>query len=1297
MNKLSLRTKGLILIVLISFIPLLLAGVGNYAAVKQTVLQAEKEKISSRQSNFANHLAAWMAIRKAEVLVMSRTDVVRLGSDQERLDYFGHELVRSGFTYFEIGYIDNQGIGLRSGDKAEDRHDMSDMPFFRAATEGKVVITDPFVPELSNIPQIYIAVPVYGSGSDMIGIIYASIAFPSLLSSLNYMEESSILRLFNDEGTIIYNSDLATPFGSSITERYSGLSKAAELMITTDRGTVEANREGKRYYVFYSKVEDTPWRLAFEQSVSKLEAPLAPIFWRIVTMIILSEGLIVLFFHLYFERIVKRLERILSVTEQAADGQFQAMHLDEARRDEIGQLAHSVNGMMEHLQEMFDRLGAIINQNQLAFIVLDDQYRVSYLNKAAEEMLGYKSEELEGRATPLDYIDNDEIREEAKRLSEQLGRTVEPGIAVFKELRNDKFSYEREWTIIRKDGTRIPTLHSSNGLRDLKGRFSGVVGLVRDISESKHIEKARNRLLNIVESAKDLIASANEDGQIIYMNRAGKELLGIATADSEDFEAEVEHYMNPQMYRHLMKGAELARKYGYWEGSAQLLKLNGEPLHVSMIVVAHRDSNTGEIFFSSIARDITEQKLVQEELVRTTLEAEEANKAKSHFLALMSHEIRTPLNGIVGITQLMRKTELTAVQKDYMDKMSTSSESLLRLINDVLDFSKIEAGKIEVERLPFQPEELLQRLTNQLSIFMGGKDQFEFIIETPEHMPLMLIGDAMRLEQVLLNLCMNAIKFTSKGHVKLKLEINEQDDNQVQVTFLVSDTGIGMSREQVGKLFKPFTQADGSTTRKFGGTGLGLVISKKLVEIMGGKLEVSSEEGSGSQFYFTLPFAADTYRDHSIIPACIHSADQSVWIVEDDEQMRQHWCSIVESQGLMAVDYPSWQAASERLKRTGEGALPQLVLLDMEMPDMYGMDTWLDFRNTAGAAGVKLIVLTTSYGRDELLRLSEDQLPMAILIKPVTRMAMIRALCKTLLEERTAEHPLRSAMERAAAAIEPVRGARILLAEDNKINQLVAIEMLKECGHQVGLAENGREVLHKLAEEQWDLVLLDIHMPVMDGPEAAAIIRSLPKYDKIPIIALTANAVKKDHERYVKLGIDDVITKPVAADKLQGVISFWLNQAGRLSEALDEEKASRPGAERRKSLAARIAAGKALPPIAGMDVDSALERVGGKLPILLHMIEQFRLDYDSFMDQLHMVLKQTDTSAAIRMLHTLKGASGYLSAKELAAAVAEVEQLVKQSSADAKELQPAIVQLDTELTKLLSELKRVRTNDKNKS
>ncbi|WP_245600183.1 response regulator [Paenibacillus harenae] len=1268
----SMRTKGLILIVLISFIPLLIAGVGNYSAVKQAILHSEIEKTTSKLRSRANDMASWIAVLKAEVLVISRTEMVRFGTDQERLDYFNAELTRSGSPYYSIGFIDSGG---RSRNMKGETLGMGEEPFFKEAMKGQVMLTDPYTPEFSDAPLSFIAVPVYGNSNEAKGVVYASILFSKLLEYVAAEGESAVTRiLFNDDGAMLFRSD-STRMDSYLSYREGyPLNPVVDSMLETNEGMVRVAINGKDYAAFHTKVSGTPWRISLQEPMAKLGESLNPIFWRIFTMIAVAEVIIVIFFLLYFERIIKRLENILGVTEQAAAGRFEAEHLAVEPHDEVGQLAHSVNGMMVHLQEMFDRLEAIINQNQYGFIVLDNNYKVSYLNKTAEDMLGYKTEELAGIATPLLFMDMDEIHAEAERLSARLGREVKPGLEVFKELRNENFSYEREWTFIHKDGTKIPTLHSSNGLRDRNGRFSGVVGMVLDVSDRKHVEIARNRLLDIVESAKDLIASADTDGKIIYMNRAGREMMGIGSVMDGGYK--VKSFLQKSMYAELVKGAELAKENGYWESGVQLRKESGDTLHVSMVVVAHQNEHTGELYYSCIARDISEQQMIQSKLVQATHEAEEANQAKSRFLALMSHEIRTPLNGIIGLAQLMRKTGLSASQKDYVDKMNTSSETLLRIINDILDFSKIEAGKVDLERLPFQPEELMHRLTNQLSVFLGGKEQFEFIIDMPEDLPQTIIGDAMRLEQVLLNLCMNAIKFTNRGSVELKLEVAEETDSIVYIRFLVADTGIGMNEKQVEKLFKPFTQADGSTTRKFGGTGLGLVISHSLVELMGGKLEAASEARVGSQFYFTIPFGFTHKYSGQRRQVNDEMREQPLWIVEDDKGMAEHWSHIVEAFGLTPIVFHSWKRARDRLRRIGAGALPRLIVLDMEMPDMYGAETWLEFHEEAEAAGVKTIAMTTSYGRDEMMQLPGEQRPLTLLIKPILRTDMLRAI-DNALEQKRAEG---KGQEDEASPV-PVTGAgshtRILLAEDNKINQLVAIEILKEQGYEVGLAENGQEVLRKLEERHWDLILMDIHMPVMDGTEAVRMIRGQEKYNEIPIIAVTANVLRNDHEHYLKLGMNDIVTKPISSERLHTVISYWLKEG----RELIRKTGSLPIPSREDSAL--------LPAIAGMDVESALDRVNGKLPILLHMMEQFSLDYEWFADQLRTMLLQPELDNMKRMIHTLKGAAGYLSAFELQEAALEADRLARHPNPDRELLRASIDVLEMALKRLLEGIRSV--------
>ncbi|MBW7459800.1 hypothetical protein K0U00_37650, partial [Paenibacillus sepulcri] len=384
--------------------------------------------------------------------------------------------------------------------------------------------------------------------------------------------------------------------------------------------------------------------------------------------------------------------------------------------------------------------------------------------------------------------------------------------------------------------------------------------------------------------------------------------------------------------KELLHGLAIAKELGFHESEALLTTMKGESVPVSKIVVAHRDSRTGDTFYSCIARDISEQKRAQSDLLQAKREAEEANTAKGNFLARMSHEIRTPIAGIIGLTGLLQKTELTSLQQDYLDKTRASSEALLRIINDILDFAKVEAGKIKLTEVPFDPWEMIHRFADLLAVFVGGKEQFEFIIEMDQDMPTMLAGDSLRLEQVLLNLCINAIKFTDRGHVRLQLElVRITEEGRAEIRFLVEDTGIGMSREQLDKLFEPFMQVDGAASRKYGGTGLGLVIVKSLVGMMGGLIEVDSSEEEGSCFSFTLklPVTAGAHEERYKIS---RTGELSAWVVEDYSLMSDHLCAELEVMGFSAIAHGSWRSVYERLLRAGIGILPSVLLLDFEMP-----------------------------------------------------------------------------------------------------------------------------------------------------------------------------------------------------------------------------------------------------------------------------------------------------------------------------------------------------------------------------
>ncbi|GGD86558.1 response regulator [Paenibacillus nasutitermitis] len=1248
MKTISLRTKILVLVVLITSIPLAIVGYNNYEMTRQTVISGVIDQASAKVQNNADSLGEWLKARSAEVELMSRTDIVRFGSDAGRLHYFREETVREAAAFVTIGFADAGGqLTLSNGKQVN----IAEEPSFKRAMKGESVVTDPFFSEITDNGVVVFQSPVFDDANRVVGVTDASILTERMYREhLNFhISRTDAIFLYNDSGDILHAPDNVYPTASSIYAKNLPFGPAASRMLGSRDGYIRLDGPEKESFLFYAKVPGTTWRIALQVPLHEFEKPLSSMRWRTVLLIAAAEAVIILLLFIMMNRIVQRIKKVLKATEAAAGGDFDVQAFSEKGGDEIAQLSQSVNDMRIHLRDMFGRLEAIINQNQFAFIVLDDQYRVTYFSQTAEKMLGYTAEEVLHKATALTFIDPDDLEAEAKRLSKRLLRTVPADLSVFRELRREQFTYEREWNYVRKDGTRFPVAHSSNGIRGRDGRFIGVAGVARDISAQKQAEKARSQQLEVMGAAKDLIATFDELGGLLYMNNAGKMLLGI------DFRyvTPPQELISQRTIKELLHGLAIAKELGFHESEALLTTMGGKRVPVSKIVVAHRDNQTGDTFYSCIARDISEQKKAQAELLQAKREAEEANTAKGNFLARMSHEIRTPIAGIIGLAGLLHKTELNGIQQDYLGKVRASSEVLLRIINDILDFAKVEAGKIQLTDMPFDPWEMIHRFSALLAVFVGGKEQFEFIIEIDPDMPTMLAGDSQRLEQILLNLCINAIKFTERGHVRLQLKVEDiTDDGRARILFLVEDTGIGMSSEQLDMLFEPFMQVDGAASRKYGGTGLGLVIVQSLVGMMGGTVVVDSRESEGSRFSFSLELPVkngaqpDRYR-------ISQSGELMVWVIEDYAGMSGHLCAELEAMGFLTMEHRSWKSAYERLQRAGAGILPNALLLDFEMPDMFGEDTWRLLHDTAKHAQVPTIALTTAFGREELLKMPQADRPDAIIVKPADRISLYQALLAVC--QRPSDS---AAADQTASAVEMAKppGGSVLLAEDNKINQLVALEQLRDWGFKVEVAESGLQVLNKLQEQRWDLVLMDIHMPEMDGDEAARIIRQDSKYDRMPIIALTANIIREDHERYIRLGINDVLTKPIQPELMLQMIEKWVlagreNRLGWSSSSIEQQ---------REVYEPILAQEEELPPeVPGMDISAALARVNGKRDILVHMLKLFARDYAEFEVRLREALQSGDYTQARRMAHTLKGVAGNLSAAELAAMADQLETLLK--------------------------------------
>ncbi len=656
----------------------------------------------------------------------------------------------------------------------------------------------------------------------------------------------------------------------------------------------------------------------------------------------------------------------------------------------------------------------------------------------------------------------------------------------------------------------------------------------------------------------------------------------------------------------------------------------------------------------SIASDIELRQQVQHELEEANQRAEEATRAKSMFLANMSHEIRTPMNAIIGLAYLALKTDLDTRQHDYVNKIHNAGKSLLGIINDILDFSKVEAGKLDLEQVRFRLEDVVG---NSLAMLRqkAHENEIELLLDLSDPVLLdkgsALMGDALRLGQVITNLLSNSVKFTHQGYVKVTVRVEERLDDALKLRFAVSDTGIGMTPEQVGRLFQEFTQADGSTTRKYGGTGLGLTISKKLVELMGGKIWVESEAGVGTTFLFNAVFP--------LVPAAelqapsLEGVDQlRVLVVDDRSEARTVLGELLGALRVGATRRPlgvvTVASGEEALHAIEQGEREDnpfnLMLLDWVMPGMDGAQV-LKRMQALELHQPPLPVIVSAYDSDNMHDVAQKLGATQFLSKPVLPDAL-RGLLRTLTGAET--HELNAVDAQAEVSL---AGMRILLAEDNPINQQLAVELLESKGAQVDVANHGQEalaLLEKHHDEHYDVVLMDLQMPVMDGYEATCRLRADARYFRLPIVAMTAHAMAEERERCKALGMNAHVTKPIEPDELYAVVEGFRRAA-----------ATAPAAPAAKAAAVRSGA-PALPQIAGLDATAGVRRAAGMADVYLKLLRQFAIDYARASHDLGAMLAIGQRQEAERYAHTLKGLAGTLGAEALQAHAATIENALKQ-------------------------------------
>ncbi len=649
--------------------------------------------------------------------------------------------------------------------------------------------------------------------------------------------------------------------------------------------------------------------------------------------------------------------------------------------------------------------------------------------------------------------------------------------------------------------------------------------------------------------------------------------------------------------------------------------------------------------FSSLISQIILNRRAQKDLERAKTEAEAAARSKSEFLANMSHEIRTPMNAIIGFADLSLKTDLTDRQRDYLEKIRKSSYSLLGTINDILDFSKVEAGKLDLEHAAFDLVDVMDAIPDLFS-HKAEEKGIELIVTVTGDVPCNLMGDPLRLRQVLINLTNNAIKFTDRGEVVLKADLVEKGDRRAKISFSVSDTGIGIPRDQIPRLFDSFIQADTSTSRKYGGTGLGLSICKRLLAMMGSEIRVDSESGRGSLFSFVLdfPLQAEVEGSKLLVPGGLKG--KRILVADDNAVSREILSELLASYGFDPEAVETGKAALKTLREDKGKAPYDLVLLDWRMPGMDGIETTRKIRDDLNLSDLPIIIMT-GFGREEIMQQAHKAGVNAFLMKPVKQSLLFDTIMEVF-----GQKPLKMTMtyepqKEEQEAIRKIRGARVLLVEDNAINQQVATEILKMADVAVTVADNGKEAVEALGRSRFDAVLMDIQMPEMDGYEATRKIRGKPRFRDLPIIAMTAHAMKGDRERCLAEGMNDYVKKPIDTGELFETLGRWIMGNG--NRGVSEE----PAVERSETTAS------CPDRIPGIDVEAGIRRLGGNRQIFLHLLKEFGRDYEGAADDIQDALGRGDVETARRLAHTVKGVAGNLSATDLREVAQKLEEAIR--------------------------------------
>ncbi|MDD2685454.1 MAG: response regulator [Gallionella sp.] len=920
-----------------------------------------------------------------------------------------------------------------------------------------------------------------------------------------------------------------------------------------------------------------------------------------------------------------------------------------------------IQQQQNELQQAYERLQGTLTELEFQKFALDQHAivsattpdgKITYVNQRFSDISQYAQDELLGRDHRL-LNSGFHPRE----FFAEMWRTIARGEIWQGEVKNRRKDGSYYWV----DATIVPFM-------DEQGKPLRYVSIRTDISKRKEHEeqlsKSETRLRTLFESTSDAVMLLDERG-FFDCNPATLAMFGCAS--KQEFctrhPADLSPPTQPDGDSMQLAGQHIAHAMAQGRSHFEWIHRradNGQTFDAEVLLNAMLLD--GKTILQATVRDITERKRAERELNQAKEAAEQASRVKSDFLANMSHEIRTPMNGIIGMTELALDTELTHEQAEYLALVKSSAYSLLGIVNDILDFSKIEAGRMDIENIDFSLELMLRDTMKSLAVRAHQK-HLELLLHVAPDVPDRLVGDPGRLRQVIVNLVGNAIKFTEQGEIEVSVQCKSAARNgQAELRFSVRDTGIGIPKEKFKTVFESFSQADTSTTRKYGGTGLGLTISSQLIELMGGRIGLESEVGQGSTFYFNLTLSTLSADALAQYQSTGRIADMAVLLVDDNSTNRTLLQEMLRNWKMQPKAVSSGAEALLEMERAAQAGRPYaLAILDVQMPGMDGFELAERIRQHPEHVGATVMMLTSEGQRGHAARCRELGVT-SYLMKPVAQSELLDAIMTALGEpsQQSAKLITRHSLR------ETRRKLNLLLAEDNAVNQTLAVRLLGKFGHQVSVANNGAEAVEYWQSGAFDAILMDVDMPVMNGYQATRRIRELEQGSgkHIPIVAMTAHAMKGAREECLSHGMDGYLTKPIDTEAL------W-RELDVLAQGGD---------------AAALAIAEAGETAAVADFGKARQTMDDSRELFDEIVALFLSDAPVYMQHIRDAVAKNDSDAVKRNAHTLKGMVGIFAAERTMQAAAELEQLADHHG----ELDVAVLKLASALDELQGAIREYR-------